>query len=237
MKKTLKITVLCCALALLLGLEALAAETLTSAGFYRIRTVSTVAVSLKDESGTPVKVSLANVDTTNDAGGITYECFFPNSSRLTVTYSGATVGKQYLIFLTAGTTIPTVSDALYYIDQIASETGTVVFEVNTGLLPTDRNTDMTLFITSDDGSPAVSVPLSYAVSGTYDVAPYILGDVDSSGKADIGDVTKLLRHLAKLDTLTTNQVSAGDVDGFGTTDIGDVTKLLRYLANFDELGK
>jgi hypothetical protein len=56
------------------------------------------------------------------------------------------------------------------------------------------------------------------------------GDVNGDGKITPGDATLVLRHAAKLITLSDNQQKAADVSGDGKITPGDATLILRYIA-------
>ena len=152
---------ICCIVTLLLLMAstidtAAAAEMKT--GFYNIGTADGVTITLEDSQGT-VAGSMETID------GVL--CILYNGSdRLEVTYSKATAGCVYDVFLVEGSSLDVLkSDAskVYYVDQKNATEASVTFEV-LPKLPT-RTMEMTLFITSDDGKATVSVPLSYYVGG------------------------------------------------------------------------
>jgi len=58
-----------------------------------------------------------------------------------------------------------------------------------------------------------------------------MGDMNRDGSVDASDVTKLLRHVARIETISdADQLAGGDVSFDGSVDASDVTKLLRYVA-------
>ena len=61
-----------------------------------------------------------------------------------------------------------------------------------------------------------------------------IGDVDNNGKITASDARLTLRHAAKLDTLTQEQMDAADVDNSGKITASDARKILRVAANIDK---
>ena len=56
-----------------------------------------------------------------------------------------------------------------------------------------------------------------------------LGDVNGDGSVNDIDLTKLLRYVAKIDTLSEDELSRANVDGIGGIDAADVTALAILL--------
>lgn len=57
------------------------------------------------------------------------------------------------------------------------------------------------------------------------------GDVNGDGEADAGDLTALARHVAKIETITDEELlKNADVNQDGNIDSADLTKLARYVA-------
>lgn len=230
-KKLLRMALLSAAFAGLLCVSALA-DGVTAGGFYDIGTAENVKIEAEASSGTVTKTS-ADVD---EDGA--YETFYANSDKLSVVYSGAmSAGDQFVVLLVSGGDLPTVADQIYYIDQTAVEAGSVTFDVYP-MLPAET-TPMTLYITSDRaGFTTIKVPLNYAVSGTYEVAPYTLGDVNMDGKIDAQDALKVLRYSVKIETLTETEQLAANVKKDQAVDSQDALKILRYsvklITSWDE---
>ena len=66
----------------------------------------------------------------------------------------------------------------------------------------------------------------------------MIGDVTGDGNITISDVTAIQRHVAELELLTEEQLSAADTNGDGEINIADATHLQMYLAEYDVvLGK
>ena len=62
-----------------------------------------------------------------------------------------------------------------------------------------------------------------------DEVEFVKGDVNLSGKVEIGDVREALRSICKKAELTEAQKQAADVNGNGTVDIEDLRKILRVV--------
>ena len=56
------------------------------------------------------------------------------------------------------------------------------------------------------------------------------GDVDLNGKVELSDVLMIQKYLAKMITLSEDQLKAGDVTDDGKVDVSDVLKIQNYLA-------
>lgn len=63
---------------------------------------------------------------------------------------------------------------------------------------------------------------------------YLRGDANGDGFVTINDVTALQRHLANLELLSENNLTAADIDGNGL-DITDATNIQRYLAEYENV--
>lgn len=220
----------CCillAMVLLLGLCPMGAfaeeeDTVTAAGFYDIEEEADVTVT-PESSGSAVEAVSANVDGTEG-----YETFYANSDKLSVSFPG-TEGKQYLILLLEGAdAVPTESNICYIDQASAGEDGDVSFLVFPKL--PEQSGAMTLMITSNDGDfETKRMSLGYAVSGTYDRQPYILGDVTGDQSVNISDASAILSHILKTEVLTGDAYLAADVDLNGTVNIQDASHILQYI--------
>ena len=59
----------------------------------------------------------------------------------------------------------------------------------------------------------------------------VKGDVTGDGVVDAADLTRLARHVARIELLTSTQLlSNADVTRDGSVDAADLTKLARYVA-------
>ena len=65
----------------------------------------------------------------------------------------------------------------------------------------------------------------------YDFANTAYGDVDGNGKINLGDVSAMLKKIAKYDV--TIDEDAADVDVNGKLNLADVSMVLKYIAKWD----
>lgn len=56
-----------------------------------------------------------------------------------------------------------------------------------------------------------------------------LGDIDGSGKVNVLDVTKLLKHIVGIESLTSEEYARADVDGNGKVNVLDATAILKII--------
>lgn len=69
------------------------------------------------------------------------------------------------------------------------------------------------------------------ISGRIDVVSIQYGDVNGDGKVNAGDATVVLRHVAKIQNITSQAcLNAADVNGDGKVNSGDATLILRKVA-------
>jgi len=200
-------------------------EQVTAAGFYTIGSATGMTITAKTSAGAVITSTSANVD-----GQTGYETFYPNSEKLAVQVTGTTSGKQYLVLLVTGDSLPDSASKICYINQIEATGTTVDFNVYP-MLPeseTSTTTAMKLYVTSNDGSATKEATLNYVTSGTYDVAPYKLGDVDGDNKVTPSDALDVLRHYVKLQLLDSVSQRAADVDKDGKVTPSDALDILRY---------
>lgn len=213
-------------LAALLCITALAeTQQFTQGGFYVTGKASGVTITPQTATGETVSSTSANVD-----GQEGYESFYPGSVKMAVTYSGSIAAEEnYVVLLVEGDALPTVDNAIYYIDQTTTASaGAITFNV----YPMDiaEQKPLTLYITSDKaGFETIAIPMGYAPAGSYEVQPYTLGDVNEDGGITSGDSLSVLRIVVKLDEPTDRQKLAADVNFNGTVDSGDSLKILRYV--------
>ena len=151
-----------------------------------------------------------------------------DGEKYTASYTGAEAGSQYVLLVVEGTPDDyTVSqDSILYIDQVAADdNGTVTFS---GFIPMSIADSVVLLGGYfPDGSPKVL--------GTIQ-SQYTLGDVNDDGRINGLDTTKLMRSLARLETLNDTQSKAADVNTDGRINGLDTTKLMRVLARLETLG-
>jgi len=197
-----------------------------SAGFYAIGTADNVTVEPRTAENIKVDPTTAAV------GRETFE-YYEGAERLSVTYTGpAEENDRFLVLLVTGDGLPTASDAICYIDQTATGTGGVTFDVYPMLPAT--GTDLTLYITgSREDFTTIEIPLSYAVDGTYTEyteAPYVLGDVDGDGFVTATDAMNALQMVVGLGgDWTEPQRLAANVDGGTDITAADAMKILQRV--------
>ncbi len=61
----------------------------------------------------------------------------------------------------------------------------------------------------------------------------LLGDLNTNGKLDIGDVTILQRSFAEFEELSDEQKAIADINGDKKVDIMDATAIQRIIAEFE----
>ena len=235
-KQLLRCAWLALAVSALLCMSALAAGTASEelgAGFYLG----------KSEAMTIKPVTEANADITaktivTDKGEFSY---YQGAVKMEVSCD-ATAGSQYLVMLVTGSfdKVPGDNNKIIYVDQKAATGSTVTFGVNgkdidyvypnLDEVRKDQDQDLTLLITSNDGTAMKKATLYYSDGGDYDVKQYTLGDVDEDGKVDQKDAALILQIDAKLATATPTQLLAADVNSDGSVKPYDAALVLMYDA-------
>ena len=226
MKKTIKIML---TLALVIAALCVTASAATN-GFYDIGSADNVAITAYAGTDTTAITSKeANVDADADV-----EAYYEGSDRLGVTYSAATAGEDYGVILVEGSSLPTASSAIYYINQEEAASTNVTFDVYPATIEATKAA-MTLYISSSKAdADLVSVPMSYVVGYEEVVTPsFTYGDIKADGAVDNKDKTYLSRYLLKVyetSGLPSDlSFDAGDVKKDGAVDNKDKTILSRYL--------
>lgn len=228
MKKLRNALLLAGVLAALLCITALAeTQQFTQGGFYVTGKAANVTVTPQTATGETVSSTSANVD-----GQTGYESFYPGSVKMAVTYSGSIAAREnYVVLLVEGDALPTVDNAIYYIDQTTTaSTGAITFNV----YPMDiaGQKALTLYITSDkEGFSTIKISMGYAPAGEYDVQPYTLGDVDSNNAVNAEDASLILQAVVNQYTLSETQKLAGDVNLDGSVNAEDASFILQKVVN------
>lgn len=228
MKKLRNALLLAGVLAALLCVTALAeTQQFTQGGFYVTGKASGVTITPQTAAGETVSSTSADVD-----GQTGYESFYPGSVKMAVTYSGSiAAGENYVVLLVEGDALPTVDNAIYYIDQTTTaSTGAITFNV----YPMDiaEQKALTLYITSDkEGFSTIKISMGYAPAGEYDVQPYTLGDVDSNNAVNAEDASLILQAVVNQYTLSETQKLAGDVNLDGSVNAEDASFILQKVVN------
>ena len=193
-------------------------------GFYNIGSASGITITANASSGS---VSPQSEDVDGDKKA---DLLYNGSDKLSVTYDNATAGKYYMVWLVAGTTLPTsiTEETVYYVNQATATGKSVSFDVFPKAI--EKTMQMTLFITSNDGKAAVSVPVSYL----SDAATGLIGDANGDGKVNAQDRVILSRYLAKwpgYDEQIVN-MAAMDINKDTKVNAQDRVILSRYLAKW-----
>ncbi len=211
-------------------------KTSTNSGFYDLTKAANVEVVIGSEFG---EVTEESVDVDDD---LDFETLYANSDQLTVTYSGATVGKLYNIYLLKGTdNLGEMSESnLYFVRESDPAASTSVEWLVRPLWPILEDAHFYLIITSDDGKPAVKSDIYYAYCNTgadeeHWVEPtggaVLKGDVNNDGNVNSDDLIVLARHVAGIEEITDAAcLEAADVDGVVGINSDDLIMLARYVA-------
>ena len=235
MKKLRNALLLAGVLAALLCITALAeTQEFAQGGFYVTDKASGVTITPQTATGETVSSTSANVD-----GQEGYESFYPGSVKMAVTYSGSiAAGENYVVLLVEGDALPTVDNAIYYIDQTTTaSTGAITFNV----YPMDiaGQKDLTLYITSDkEGFSTIKIPMGYAPAGSYEVQPYTLGDANNDGVINVNDAMAVINHIVSKNVLDGTRLLAADATGDGMVNVNDAMEIINYIVGKPQyLGK
>lgn len=128
--------------------------------------------------------------------------------------SGATVelckdGKAVAKEVTTG------ADGKYTIPDVSTGTYTLKAKSSDGTL---------------NGSAEITVKADSISDADVTLQKWQKGDVNKDGEINSDDVTALLRHVSKIELLSSDAAALGDVDNNGEVNSDDVTKLLRFVS-------
>lgn len=87
-------------------------------------------------------------------------------------------------------------------------------------------------IATKDANGALS-PITKPIVIDDPYGGYEYGDVNGDGRIDVTDASLILQHIAKLITLTPEQIARADVAYNNSIDVTDATLILMYIAKFD----
>lgn len=234
MKKLRNTLLLAGVLAALLCVAALAENQSLAGGFYITGKASNITITPQTATGENVSSTSANVD-----GQEGYESFYPGAVKMAVTYSGSVAaGENYVVLLVEGDKLPTVDNAIYYIDQTTTaSTGSITFHV----YPMDiaEKKALTLYITSDKaGFSTIKIPMGYAPAGNYEVQPYTLGDANNDGVINVNDAMAVINHIVSKNVLDGTRLLAADATGDGMVNVNDAMEIINYIVGKPQyLGK
>ncbi len=229
MKKAIKILLMTAFVLSLLCVTAMAADS-TSDGFFGIATEENVELTPYIGAGASATEAIA---TTKDVDGdTTADTWYENSDRIEVSYSGAVSGKEYGVILVKGTGLPTVSDNIYFIDQVTATSTAVEFNVYP-ILP-EVTTAMTLYISSNEtGFDLINIPVSYAVGVAGDEPPattVLYGDATGDGNINSFDALRIKQYVGDK-VGTTIDLVAADATGDGNVNSFDALRVKQYVGD------
>lgn len=130
--------------------------------------------------------------------------------------SGATV-ELYKDGYKVGEPVTTDSSGKYTIPDVS--TGTYTVKAETTVDGKELN-----------GSADVTVKADSISNADVTLQKWQKGDVNKDGEINSDDVTALLRHVSKIELLSSDAAALGDVDNNGEVNSDDVTKLLRFVS-------
>lgn len=236
MKKKISILLLTVVItSMLISTVVSATETSTANGFYNIEEVEDIVITVY--SGNKVVNSVEQAVDADDVEDVWYV----NSDRFEIEYTAATPGNYYGVILVEGSDLPTIDNAIFYIDQVKADSSTISFNVYPKTF--EETTDMTLYISSsDEDEGLVSFSLNYAVGVDVLLPEYTLGDVDGDDIFSPSDALWVLKLcVGKLNTepnLAAMELAA-DVDKDGICTPTDALRILQFcvgkINSFEEI--
>lgn len=128
--------------------------------------------------------------------------------------SGATV-ELYKDGTKVGTPVTTDSSGKYTIPDVSTGTYTLKAKSSNSSL---------------NGSASVTVAADSILNADVTLQKWQKGDVNKDGEINSDDVTALLRHVSKIELLSSDAAALGDVDNNSEINSDDVTKLLRFVS-------
>ena len=121
----------------------------------------------------------------------------PAADSIAVT-TATTAGNYYGILLVEGDALPTVDNAIHYIDQATAADVTQAFSVLPNMTDLADGDKLTLYISSNvSGADLIAIPMVYAAEEEVVVPDpeYILGDVDQNGEcAALKDAVEIINY-------------------------------------------
>ncbi len=195
------------------GLLAAAMLTGAAAENVTVTPVGNVTLSAYDAAGNQITTP----------GGTQYE----DPAYFNVTYKndGIKQGSQYILLMVSGDGKQITQSTIRYINQMASENGTITFDQ---VYP-DLIENSVIFLSGDNIGATLPLTLANITTGR------IRGDVDNNGKIDINDVTLILSHIAELSELTGDDLICAEVTDNGKVDIDDITRIPQHITEIEPL--
>ena len=141
----------------------------------------------------------------------------------------AVAGNYYGVLLVEGNALPTVDNAILYINQATAAEVKQAFSV-LPIIP-EAGTELTLYISSNvAGAELIAIPMVYDAEA--DEPTYTLGDVNNDGAIDSSDALAVLLFFANGTEFGENiPEEAGDVNVDGAVDSSDALAILLFFAN------
>lgn len=170
--------------------------------------------------------------TKNDGGVNTANAFgncVVNGATVTVN-PGATVSgtvKDSSGKAVSGATVELYKDGTKVADATAGTDGKyTISNVSTGTYTLKaKSSDGSL-----NGSAEITVKADSILNADVTLQKWQKGDVNKDGEINSDDVTALLRHVSKIELLSSDAAALGDVDNNSEINSDDVTKLLRFVS-------
>lgn len=219
-----RILILFAVFIMILGSASPALAASSEQGFYNPGSAADLSITFKDASGEVSSVA-EDVD-----GNGTSDTFYPGSDRLTVTFSNAVSGEEYLAMLVRGTALPSnLEDSKYYdIRQSTASGSSVTFALYPKTIT--NSIQMTLFITNSSDETVISMPMYYWAGHST----YLIGDGNDDGRVNMSDRVLLTRYIAQWEGVEQEikKMDAFDIDSDGSITAKDRVILSRYLAKW-----
>lgn len=108
-------------------------------------------------------------------------------------------------------------NTIKYIDQKAPTSGVLTFDV----FPSSITNSVILICGTEAGNPVKLAIVN---------AKYILGDVDGSGGIAVNDAVQILKKCANIIMIEGNAALAADIDGNGRVEVNDAVQILKICA-------
>ena len=223
MKKIISWFLLFALLASFLCVTALATDAAAVAGIYGVELVEGVTDVTITPEGTAITVT---VDGQEVSG------YFSGAEKLTVTYSDAVSGAQYLLLvMNRNTPTPQAAD-IVYIDQKAADSSGVSFTA----FPSSLNKGTYYIYLSSDAADGLGKDGLTLIGSFKNYVPYKLGDVNDDSKVNSTDALWILQAAAEKRNLTPTQTLAADVKIDGKVNATDALWVLQAAAEKRTLG-
>ena len=150
----------------------------------------------------------------------------PAADSIAVT-TASTAGNYYGILLVTGDALPTVDNAILYIDQATAADVTQAFTVLPNMTGLAAGTELTLYISSNvAGAELIAIPMVYAEEA--EGPTYTLGDVNGDGEINVTDVVAVVNNILKGTGFEADEAAA-DVNADGEINVTDVVAIVNNI--------